>query len=58
MMIESGESEQIWQKAIREQGRGQVTYDAADCDIVSRCLCFVRARCSTLCKRSRNATLL
>ena len=23
-MIESGESEQIWQKAIREQGRGQV----------------------------------
>ncbi len=23
-MIENGESEQIWQKAIREQGRGQV----------------------------------
>ena len=23
-MIETGESEQIWQKAIREQGRGQV----------------------------------
>jgi syntaxin 1B/2/3 len=28
-MIESGESEQIWQKAIREQGRGQVR--AAGC---------------------------
>ena len=29
-MIESGESEQIWQKAIREQGRGQVRFaDAA-----------------------------
>ena len=29
-MIDSGESEQIWQKAIREQGRGQVLDTVAE----------------------------
>ena len=35
-MIESGESEQIWQKAIRDQGRGQAR-GAAVCARGSLC---------------------
>ena len=55
-MIESGESEQIWQKAIREQGRGQVCFAGAAAGGGAARQCAHAAppatrRCSTQCKR-------
>ncbi len=72
-MIENGESEQIWQKAIREQGRGQVRClrllrrsarlyaRAARAEHASAALCAVCVRLDTRCwtrlRRSRSDTL-